>query len=205
MNNNISKINLRKILSFGGYEGNLAISQEWRFEKHGGLDPFDDAFDDDPRMRWCDTGADAYLLVRELESEGRPVSLLWDMSDEEGGWGRKWVVLTAESTDSAEREINMSNALKVRLDPDEFDDAMIWVFDPDRAEWRWEQATTFLHITYPDLETDVLIEEEHGDIEGYSDLPLPDVENSGCDYSWLWVQTPDGKRWALISMDVENV
>ena len=87
-------MNLRNILSYGDYVGNLALEQPERFEWHGGLDPRDDAFDDNPRMYWCDTGADAYLLIRELEADGLPVSLLWDLSDVDTGWGCKLVVLT---------------------------------------------------------------------------------------------------------------
>ena len=92
-------MNLRNILWYGAYDGNIAREQVERFDWHSGLDPCDDAFHDNPRTHWCETGADAYLLIRELEANGLPVSLLWDMSDADNGWGCKWVVLTRRSTD----------------------------------------------------------------------------------------------------------
>ena len=56
---------------------NFMSEQPDRFVPHAGPDPFDPVFTDGI-MHFCSTGADAYLLVRDFDADGIPVTLLHD-------------------------------------------------------------------------------------------------------------------------------
>lgn len=88
--------------------------------------------------------------------------------------------------------------LRVRYyEPDE----ALWVFDPIYCQdpcddychgghWRWVQADTFQEIrSLSDITEDELPSPNTGDVD---------------EDAWWWVQTPDGKHWALQSFDVET-
>ena len=71
-----TRINLRGILWYSACP-NFMSEQPDRFSPHAGPDPFDPVFADGV-MHFCSTNADAYLLVRDFEADGIPVTLLVD-------------------------------------------------------------------------------------------------------------------------------
>lgn len=108
-----TRLNLRNILWHNAHP-NFLSEQPDRFSPHVGPDPFDPMFTGGV-MHFCSTSADAYLLVRDFEADGIPVTLLVD----EGAFGATtgdpdfpkdlgragvlfrdyWVVLTAQYED----------------------------------------------------------------------------------------------------------
>ena len=104
-----TRINLRETLYYNA-NPNCMSKYPGHFVPHAGPDPSDPVFEDGI-MHFCSTNADAYLLVRDFEADGIPVTLLhdegafWGTTDDPefpkhlGAFGvqfnQHWVVLTA--------------------------------------------------------------------------------------------------------------
>jgi hypothetical protein len=96
----------------------------------------------------------------------------------------------------------MTQRLQIRdYDPNE----KLWAYDPTEIGWGWRDASLFDDIRSPERD-DALIYVYNGwEVTGFEGTPRPNQMTSGCDDAWWWVETSDGKLWALVSIDVEEV
>jgi len=96
----------------------------------------------------------------------------------------------------------MTQQLRVRdYDPNE----ELWAYDPTEADWAWRDAGLFADMIAPTRDDAIIYCHSGWEMTGFEGLPIPDPVESECDDAWRWVQTPDGKVWALVSIDVEEV
>ena len=96
----------------------------------------------------------------------------------------------------------MTQQLRVRdYNPNE----NLWAYDPTEADWGWRDANLFADIRSPERDDAIIYIYNGWEITGFEGIPRPNAMTSGCDDAWRWVQTPDGKVWALVSIDVEEV
>ena len=81
----------------------------------------------------------------------------------------------------------------------------LWAWDTDNIAWGWHDATLFADIRTPNRDDAIISSYSGWQIHWFEGLPIPDQFESGCDDAWRWVETTDGKVWALVSIDVEEV